>query len=63
MLARYYMFIRSGWSVTEGTQDVFDSTRQAFLKSLPDVPEASHTQLKTKTFAELATQISPEGQI
>ncbi|WP_182866929.1 hypothetical protein [Stieleria mannarensis] len=63
MIARYYVFIRSGWSVTEGTQNVFDSTRQAFLKSLPDVPEAMYTQLKTKSFAELATQISPEGRI
>nr|WP_143547733.1 hypothetical protein [Rhodopirellula sp. SM50] len=63
LLARYYRFIQSGWSVTEGTQNVFESTRKTFLESLGDDRETLYDQLRTRQLPELSTLISSDGEL
>ncbi|MCS7468099.1 hypothetical protein NZK35_15715 [Stieleria sp. ICT_E10.1] len=63
LVARYYRFIQSGWSVTEGTQNVFESTRKTFLESLGDDRETLYDQLRTKPLPELSRLISNDGEL
>ncbi len=63
LVARYYMFIQSGWSVTEGTENVFESTRKRFLESLGDDRETLYDQLRTRQLPELAKLISSDGEL
>ncbi|MDV6032578.1 MAG: hypothetical protein F9B45_21330 [Phycisphaera sp. RhM] len=63
LLARYYSFIQAGWSVTGGTQDLFESTRSMFLESLVHVRETTYDQLRTRQLSELPNLISNDGKL
>jgi hypothetical protein len=49
------VFIQSNWSMTPGTQQVFESTRQEFLTSLPAGNAALLRKLQAKDLLKTAT--------
>ncbi len=56
LIARYYVFIKSNWSMTPGTQEVFESARQTFVRSLPVGNAELALQLQTTDLLEIARQ-------
>ncbi len=54
LIARYHAFIKSNWSITPGTQEVFESTRRMILGSLPAGSAAVVEELRKKDLVELA---------
>lgn len=62
LIARYFVFIRSNWSVTPGTRRVFDSTRSALLASLPALDTNVTAKLQSRELPELAWRITAEGR-
>lgn len=60
LIARYYLFIKSNWSMTPGTTKVFHSARQAVLESLITADPVLVQELQAMDFADLAEAL-PEG--
>lgn len=60
LIARYYVYIKSYWSMTPGTQEVFESTRRTILDTLADADSASTEELRSIDLLELARQ-SPDA--
>lgn len=54
LVARYYAFIKSSWSMTPGTQEVFESARRTFLESVPDGNAKFVRSLRSKDLLDLA---------
>ena len=55
LIARYYVFIKSNWSVSDGTQKVFDSAKETILKSLPPGSQADEKSLRDQSLEEIAS--------
>jgi hypothetical protein len=60
LIARYYVYIKSYWSMTPGTQEVFESTRRTILDTLADAESVLTEELQSTDLLELARQI-PEA--
>ncbi len=54
LIARYYVFIQTNWSMTPGTTDVFQSARQSILESLLAGDTTIIQKLQRTDFGELA---------
>jgi hypothetical protein len=63
LLARYYKYIAANWSVTPGTQQVFESARNTIADSLPPNQEALINLVKASDLIELASLISETGEL
>jgi hypothetical protein len=60
LIARYYLFIKSHWSITPGTTNIFHSAREAILESLIAADPALVQKLRAMDFADLARDL-PDG--
>ncbi|MCA9269498.1 MAG: hypothetical protein KDA41_13550, partial [Planctomycetales bacterium] len=61
LVARYYAFIDRNWSVSDGTQQVFDAARDAFAESLPAAQSSLASQLKSLPLDDLALRLPIDG--
>jgi S1-C subfamily serine protease len=61
LVARYYTYINSNWTVTTGTRRVFESTRDAFADALPAAQKSLSVAIKSTDLGELATRIPVDG--
>ena len=61
LLARYFVFIDSNWTVTPGTQKVFESARNSIATSLPAQQAALSSVIKGTRLRDLAVLIRPDG--
>jgi S1-C subfamily serine protease len=62
LLSRFYVFIATNWPVSEGTQRLFDQTRDRFALALPGDQAALTERLRGIDLRELAEQITPDGE-
>ena len=62
LIARYYFFIAAHWSLTPGTQQVFESARQTISGSLPAVQAALTEALREAELLELGWRITNDGE-
>lgn len=60
LIAHYYAFIKSNWSMTPGTASIFDSARLAILDSLIAGDPEQIQKLRSMDLADLALE-SPNG--
>ena len=56
LIARYYVFINSRWSVTAGTKDVFDSAKETILKSLPPESGVDASSFRSQSLEKIAAK-------
>jgi len=61
LLARYFVFIDTNWTVTPGTQKVFESARNSIATSLPAQQAALSNVIKETRLRDLAILIQPDG--
>jgi len=61
LVARYFVFIDTKWTVTPGTQKVFESTRDSIATSLPAQQAALSNVIKETRLRDLAILIQPDG--
>ncbi|MDP7250786.1 MAG: serine protease [Planctomycetota bacterium] len=61
LLAKYYVFIDSKWTVTPGTQKVFEAARDSMARALPVQQAALSGVIKETRLRDLATLIEPNG--
>lgn len=61
LISRYYVFIDAIWTVTPGTQAVFESAKLTVVNSLATGDETLKRKLISKDLKELAKQIPIQG--
>ena len=62
LIARYYAYIAANWSITPGTQRVFESARHTLAGSLPATEVSLSRSLQETALGELAWRIAEDGQ-
>ena len=62
LIARYYTYIGSQWSVTAGTRQTFEAARQTLCGSLPLAHASLSKSLREAKLRELSWRISADGQ-
>jgi S1-C subfamily serine protease len=61
LLSKYYVYIDSKWTVTPGTQKVFEAARDSMARALPVQQTALSGVIKQTRLKDLATLIEPGG--
>lgn len=62
LLACYYAYIASNWTVSSGTQQAFESARNTIADSLPSQQASLAKTLKATELLELSWRIPPDGE-
>ena len=62
LLACYYDYIASNWTVSSGTRRVFESARDTIADSLPSRQASLASALKDTELLELSWRIPPDGE-
>lgn len=62
LVSRFYVFIAANWPVSEGTQRLFEQTRDRFALALPGDRAALTERLRGIDLRDLADQITPDGE-
>jgi hypothetical protein len=63
LIARFYVFIATNWEVTDGTRQVFETTRNQIASSLPATNAKLKRSIASLEMEDLAERISPEGTL